>query len=804
MVSELPDYAILIRDMMLHSGHAVLRIFLCLTGIAAAMQMSAGVQLNEVLARNAGIAVDSQGRSPDFVELVNTGAVDVNLGGFRMSIDSADPAQWVFPAGAKIAAGGYLTVWCDDTRRASSVLETDLNIGRSLGKNSGGIFLYDSSANLQESVSYGFQVSDLSIGKSGGQWRLLASPTPGAVNAQPMSLGNPVDLRINEWLASATTGSDWFELYNKSTQTSELSGLLLVDDPAGKQTIYSIPALCFIGANDWVKFDADKLTNSGPDHVSFGLSVKGGTLALWTADRQVIDQVTFGAQTVNVSEGRLPDGGTNIVSFPLTPTPGADNYLPLTHILINEVLAHTDPPLEDAVELYNPNATNVDMGGWFLANKASNLKRYRIPDNTVIPAGGYHVLYEYEFIGTDRFTFNSAHGDKVYLSTGDQAGNLTGYRASQSFGPSFNGVSFGRHITSVGVDFVPMSRRTFGHDYPVSLEDFRQGGGATNATPVVEPVVINEIMYHPPGLGGTNAIDNVGDEFIELYNYSPYTISFYDVLNPGNTWKVGGDVSFVFPVQKSIPASGYLILVSFDPVKDPGALASFKAHYPFDPRVQLFGPYSGKLSNSSGAVELYRPDNPQLPPHPDAGFVPYVMIEHIQYGDSAPWPVEADGGGASLQRKSPTEYGNDPLDWRAGVPTPGFANETNSVDSDGDGMPDVWETAYGLNPHDPGDAILDADGDGMNNLQEYLAGTDPTDVKSVLKLSATRDIGGGVLLGFKVVPGRSYSVEYLEAGVSGWQLFRDFTAGPDIKTTEMADSATNNMRWYRVQTPQLP
>jgi len=786
-------------------GHAVLRGFLCLWGISLTFQTIAGVQVSEVLARNGGIAVDSQGRSPDFVDLVNTEAAELNLSGFRMSVSGADPGQWAFPSGSKIAAGGFLTVWCDDTRPASSVLETDLNIGRTLGKNSGNIFLYDAASNLLDSVSYGFQISDLSFGRSSGQWRLLASPTPGRANAQPALLGSSMDIRINEWMAIASTGSDWFELFNKSTQPSELSGLLLVDDPNGKQTLYTIPALCFIGGNEWVQFDADKATNSGPNHVNFGLSAKGGTLALWTGDRQVIDQVVFGAQTVDVSEGRLPDGDANIVSFPQTPTPGADNYLPLTHIYINEVLAHTDPPLEDAVELYNPNATNVDVGGWFLANKASNLKRYRIPDGTVIPAAGYHVLYEYEFIGsTDRFTFNSAHGDRVYLSTGDHEGNLTGYRASQAFGASFNGVSFGRYLTSVGVDFVPMSRRTFGHDTPISLEDFRQGGGETNATPLIDPVVINEIMYHPPDLGGTNAIDNVVDEFVELYNYSPGAIPLYDVANPGNTWKVGGGVSFVFPVQKSIPAWAHVILVSFDPVLDATALAEFKGRYTLDSRVQVFGPYSGKLSNSAGAVELYRPDNPQMPPHPDAGYVPYVMIERIEYKDSAPWPVEADGGGASLQRKSPAEYGNDPVNWRAGTPTPGVANETGFIDSDSDGMPDVWETAFGLNPNDPNDALLDGDGDGMNNLQEYLCGTDPNDPKSVLKLSASRDTARGVVLRFKVVPGKTYSVEFCEAGTGVWQRFNDFLAGPSIKTAEMTDYAVDTMRWYRVRTPKLP
>lgn len=46
-------------------------------------------------------------------------------------------------------------------------------------------------------------------------------------------------------------------------------------------------------------------------------------------------------------------------------------------------------------------------------------------------------------------------------------------------------------------------------------------------------------------------------------------------------------------------------------------------------------------------------------------------------------------------------------------------------DADGDGMPDWFERAYGLNPASAADATLDADGDGVNNRDEALRGSSP-------------------------------------------------------------------------------
>ena len=57
------------------------------------------------------------------------------------------------------------------------------------------------------------------------------------------------------------------------------------------------------------------------------------------------------------------------------------------------------------------------------------------------------------------------------------------------------------------------------------------------------------------------------------------------------------------------------------------------------------------------------------------------------------------------------------------------AQAAKVVDADGDGLPDSWEKANGLDPANPADAEADADGDDFTNLEEFLAKTDPRDAK---------------------------------------------------------------------------
>ncbi len=760
-----------------------------------------GPVLNEVLARNRSVSVG--GQFADFIEIYNSGKSGFELGGMSLSVNSQQAGEWSFPANTILDGNSYLLIECDGSLPVSTNAGS-FNTGESLNGEGGGVYLFDVSGQLVNSVEYGPQVEDMSIGLSGGQWRLLSAPSPGTANGSVAVLGTSTALRINEWMPNPAKGDDWFELFNTTNRPVDLSAISLSDDPSiVGQGKFRPAALSFIGPSGFVKWVADSNPGQGRNHVSFGLEAEGDSLRIYGVNGttfSLVDTLGFGAQSNGVSSGRLLDGATNILALPGTPTPGASNYRLLQSVVINEALAHTDPPLEDAIELHNPTASPVSIAGWYLSNSRDNLRKYQITNTAPIPAGGYAVIYEYQFNnGTpNAFTLNSAYDDEIWL-TATAGGIETGDRATVEFGASSNSVSFGRVDTSQGVDFWPLTQRTFGVDNLAPLSQFRTGTGLSNAAPVVGPIIINEILYHPPG--GTNG----SEQFIELGNNTGSPVTLYDPAYPTNRWKLGGGVDFAFPAGVSLAAGEHLLVVDFDPT-DTATLDAFRAHYGISNGVAVYGPFSGSLNNDEDSLELYYPDRPQQPPAPDAGFVPYVLADRVNYTDRAPWPSGAvDGGGLSLQRLAVNLYGNEPLNWIAASPTPGANNSTTSPDTDGDGIPDWAEDQMGLDRNNPLDAALDPDGDGATNLQEYLARTDHLNANSYLKLDGIV-ASGNVTLSFQAVAGRTYSVLYTSS-LTGptWTKLADMPAQVVTQTVSVNDpQAPAATRFYRLVTPALP
>ena len=255
-----------------------------------------------------------------------------------------------------------------------------------------------------------------------------------------------------------------------------------------------------------------------------------------------------------------------------------------------------------------------------------------------------------------------------------------------------------------------------------------------------------------------------------------------------------------------LPAGGRLLVVGFDPVNQPAVLSAFRGKYGLPDNLTILGPYRGRLDNSRESVSLSRPDLPQMPPQPDAGFVPYVLVDRVAYSDTSPWPTNADGGGTSLQRLVAGAYGNDPANWKAAAPTP-QSTDFGAVDSDGDGLSDLWEIVNHLRPDDPEDAAFDFDSDGFTNLQEYIAGTNPRDAGSALNFETEILSGTTFSITFTAMAGKSYTVQYRDSLSSGfWQKLADVAPQAASTVVQVNDSGANGAanRYYRIVTPAVP
>jgi len=129
------------------------------------------------------------------------------------------------------------------------------------------------------------------------------------------------------------------------------------------------------------------------------------------------------------------------------------------------------------------------------------------------------------------------------------------------------------------------------------------------------------------------------------------------------------------------------------------------------------------------------------------------------------------------------------------------ATITVAVDADHDGIPDDWESAWGLNSNNPLDAGLDYDGDGMTNLQEYIAGTDPWDSDSYLKVDQINATG---TLQFTARAGRTYTILFQDGLNTGpWTRLSNIPAG-NLRIVTVLDPNPGGNRFYRLVTPGRP
>ncbi|MDB6055526.1 MAG: CotH protein [Verrucomicrobiales bacterium] len=298
--------------------------------------------INEIQPNNVNGPTDNAGQLDPCIELYNSGATTIALSGLFLSDSTTYALKWAFPAGASIAAGQHIVVWLDG--QPSQTTSTEWHTSFRINANQGTVSIASSFNNkpiVIDYIDYGF----VGGGSSFGSWpegqsetrQIFNFATPGAVN-NPASA--PASIVINEWmaanvafLADSADGhfDDWFELYNASSQAVDLTGYTLTDTLTNS-TQWAIPAGTIINAHSFILVWADNdITQNGPGkpelHANFKLSQGGEQIGLFAPDHSVVDAITFGNQTNDVSQGRFPDGGSNIV-FMTRPTPKAANIYP--------------------------------------------------------------------------------------------------------------------------------------------------------------------------------------------------------------------------------------------------------------------------------------------------------------------------------------------------------------------------------------------------------------------------------------------------------------------------------------------
>jgi hypothetical protein len=118
---------------------------------------------------------------------------------------------------------------------------------------------------------------------------------------------------------------------------------------------------------------------------------------------QVMDYLNYTGLGPDQSYGDYPDGQPFERRIFHLPTPGLDNFAPPVQVVINEWIAsnlgpggYADPAdndYEDWIELYNRGSEDANLSGFYLTDTLPSPLLWRIPDGTVIPAGGFLLVW---------------------------------------------------------------------------------------------------------------------------------------------------------------------------------------------------------------------------------------------------------------------------------------------------------------------------------------------------------------------------------------------------------------------------
>ncbi|HWD91080.1 MAG TPA: DUF1800 family protein [Verrucomicrobiae bacterium] len=121
-----------------------------------------------------------------------------------------------------------------------------------------------------------------------------------------------------------------------------------------------------------------------------------------------------------------------------------------------------------------------------------------------------------------------------------------------------------------------------------------------------------------------------------------------------------------------------------------------------------------------------------------------------------------------------------------------------SIDSNTNGMSDVWEEMYGAVGVDPN---ADSDGDGFPNILESIAGTDPFDSTSYPHIVGVALSGTNLVMNVPAAPGKKYQLQSSTSLVGNpvvWTTETNALAQPGVSTVSFPAPANLVGKFFRV------
>ena len=232
-----------------------------------------------------------------------------------------------------------------------------------------------------------------------------------------------VPVVMNEiYTRGIATNPDWIEIYNPNSDSINIGGYTIYNlaGKNGTKPKKTIPSGTYIRAMDFYIVVVNDTTSTS----AFNLSPVGETVWFQNATGAVIDSVSVPALAVDSSYARKPDGASTWVIV-TPPTKGQPNSI--LPIVMNEIWVQGVPGNLDWIELYNPNATSIDISGYKIydiGGQSGSKPKKPFPTGTVMSAKGFYVI----IVDTASFSGDlsgfglSQNGEAVWLENAN--GNI--------------------------------------------------------------------------------------------------------------------------------------------------------------------------------------------------------------------------------------------------------------------------------------------------------------------------------------------------------------------------------------------